>query len=633
MGSFMSPARSTSTLPTDAEIEADAERERERSMREAERIMARERLEAENRMTVEERVMAMLQNEGGGSEPIPIPPRRQSQPLTPHTPSPTTSQKEKSGWWTATKTKLTPTKEPLTPAQQVVHETKVREKEKQKEKKSAVKGKSKEWPASPERKFSDPAYANLALPAGTSAPRGISASPSSSSPVRYSNPSSLNPTPNPSPSRPAESPSKGNAPLYAQFDSDGVLDVASTLLTVAKRFEKLEKWTVGHVRALEDRMDDVERWLVEKEQEKESQSVKSKGNAEASTQALDVSDIREELSELQGRMGEIGREMAKMVTSPGNLSSGPSRSSTSLNRAPSAVSSMAVRTMTTSPPHTYSTHSKEATSPPAAAPLVQVLTGSRTRLPYPSGDYATPPSTVSVAQGHFSPPSSPPSSSKPYYFSGLPSGLEAPSSSVSGLPRSTSPANGLVSPSPSSSLPAPKRSPRPSSVSPTPRKRYTVALGGRVMSPEPSPQPTEPQQLSTAFFSSAGEDSADEYQDETVGKSAGRRSEFNSISRNNNNSSSHSHSDSASSYSYSDREPRHRPRPQSTYGGPAPSVAPLQPRLRSRSIVGLGISEGSGKFIDPLVLRRQEKERSAAANKKGKKAVGDLVAFFDNGEK
>ena len=45
---------------------------------------------------------------------------------------------------------------------------------------------------------------------------------------------------------------------------------------IAKRFEKLEKWTVGHVRALEDRMNDVERWLVDKEAEKEKEKEKEK---------------------------------------------------------------------------------------------------------------------------------------------------------------------------------------------------------------------------------------------------------------------------------------------------------------------------------------------------------------------
>jgi hypothetical protein len=42
------------------------------------------------------------------------------------------------------------------------------------------------------------------------------------------------------------------------------LDVpAGTLLVIARCFEKLEKWTVGHVRALEEHMSNVERWLVD----------------------------------------------------------------------------------------------------------------------------------------------------------------------------------------------------------------------------------------------------------------------------------------------------------------------------------------------------------------------------------
>jgi hypothetical protein len=47
-----------------------------------------------------------------------------------------------------------------------------------------------------------------------------------------------------------------------------LLDVPWTLLIIARYFNKLEKWTVGHVHALEDRMGDVERWLVEKENKK-----------------------------------------------------------------------------------------------------------------------------------------------------------------------------------------------------------------------------------------------------------------------------------------------------------------------------------------------------------------------------
>jgi len=64
-------------------------------------------------------------------------------------------------------------------------------------------------------------------------------------------------------------------PLYTQFTDQGSLDVPGTLLTIARRFEKLEKWTVGHVRALEERMSDVERWLVEKENEKEEREMRS----------------------------------------------------------------------------------------------------------------------------------------------------------------------------------------------------------------------------------------------------------------------------------------------------------------------------------------------------------------------
>ena len=81
---------------------------------------------------------------------------------------------------------------------------------------------------------------------------------------------SIPPSLAPSPYRGGESdvegasPSRAQPPLYAQFNAQGALDVPVTLLTIAKRFEKLEKWTVSHVRALEERMDDVERWLGRK---------------------------------------------------------------------------------------------------------------------------------------------------------------------------------------------------------------------------------------------------------------------------------------------------------------------------------------------------------------------------------
>ncbi|KAF9644209.1 hypothetical protein BDM02DRAFT_3103320, partial [Thelephora ganbajun] len=405
VGSFMNASPvvgSVSSLPSDAEIEAEAERERERGRREAERILAMERMKAEDRMTVEQRVLAMLQSEQGRTAPIPVPSRPQStQPST--TPSPSTSQKESGGWWMAAKNKLTPTKDPLTPAQQVIQETKSREKEKEKERKAQKKEKrnkskdsEKEWPASPERKYSDSAYMRLDIPQTPATVQQVqrSSSPSSPTPLRHSNPPSLTA----SPLRGTDN--KTSPPLYAQFSSDGALDVPSTLFAIARRFEKLEKWTVSHVRALEERMDDVERWLVEKEKEKEAQSQHQGQQSHANSDvSQDISDIREEMTELQGRMSEIGREMAKLATSPPHLNNAPSRGHP-VHRAPSSSSEVAVLSMTTSPNHSYpTTSSQEPTSPPSIAPLIPTSSGSRTRLPYPTGDYATPPDTVILAQG------------------------------------------------------------------------------------------------------------------------------------------------------------------------------------------------------------------------------------------
>ena len=648
-------AESVSSLPSDAEIEAEAERERERGRREAERILAMERMKAENRMSVEQRVLAMLQSEQGRSAPIPVPSRPQStQP--PSTPSPSASQKESGGWWTAAKNKLTPTKDPLTPAQQIIQETKNREKEKEKGRKAHKKEKrnkskdSEEWPASPERKYSDPTYMKLKVPQTPSTVQHgqqRSLSPSSPSPLPRSNPPSLTASPLRGPDN------KQSPPLYAQFSSDGVLDVPSTLLAVARRFEKLEKWTVSHVRALEERMDDVERWLVEKEKEKETRTQHQSQQSHAGSDVnQDISDIREEMTELQGRMSEIGREMAKLATTP-HLNNTPARGHP-VHRVASSPSEIAVRSMTASPTHSYPTTSgQEPTSPPTIAPLIPTSSGSRTRLPYPTGDYATPPDTVILAQGHFaSPPHSPPSSvlssSVTKQLSGLPTGLETPISNIPGLPGHHSPLNG---PSPQSkvtsspSLPPPKKSDfRHSSVSPTPRKRYTVALGGPIMDPDRrinTPSPIE-QHSATPLYSSTTDEESDDFQEETVGKSSGRKVNLSSFDRGSTKSVSKD----------AEKEPTRvgRPRPQSSYGAP---TAPLIPRVRSRSTAGTSVGmdgdlNGSNtslnKFVDPLIVRKQEKEKEtqqrAALVKPmairpgaGKKAVKDLAAFFDGGEK
>ncbi|TFK32400.1 hypothetical protein BDQ12DRAFT_587499, partial [Crucibulum laeve] len=130
--------RSPGGMPTDAELEAEAERERDRSRREAEAILTRE---AQQRRLVEERVLAMMES----TKSLPPPPSRSQS--SPNPPSPSGSQKDGTSWWTAAKSKLTPTKdkEPLTPAQQVIMDAKAREK-----KTGKVKEKEKErdsqWP-------------------------------------------------------------------------------------------------------------------------------------------------------------------------------------------------------------------------------------------------------------------------------------------------------------------------------------------------------------------------------------------------------------------------------------------------------------------------------------------------------
>jgi hypothetical protein len=91
----------------------------------------------------------------------------------------------------------------------------------------------------------------------------------------------------------SSSPSREAPPVYAHFNPQGTPDVSGTLLTIATRFEKLEKWTIGHVRALQDRMNIiVERWLADKEKDKEEE-------ASMKEETRKLQDIQEEVSELQ----------------------------------------------------------------------------------------------------------------------------------------------------------------------------------------------------------------------------------------------------------------------------------------------------------------------------------------------
>ena len=651
VGSFISPAPATRGLPSDAELEAEAQRERDRSRREAERILTRE---AEERRTVEERVLAMMNS--GSPNALP-PPRGRSQTV-PNPPSPASSAKEGvTGWWQAAKSRLTPTKEkePLTPAQQVIQEARSRSKEKEKDK-----AKDKDWPASSTIKYTDPAYLNLKIPASNSAPR-TSSSPTS--PTQNKTPVRLSPVPTPQPinlspislQRPGGSPAREQPPLYASFTPSGTLDLPGTLLVIAKRFEKLERWTVSHVRALEDRMGDVERWLVDKENER-TKDTKDKEHDKANEEGevtrpweADMGMIRDDITELQGRISELGREMARFATSPAVLSnnraahdspelrSAPptesmivsthdSFSSVSSASPPESTVSTPAMTVFSTPRRAPSLTARESTSPPLAS---KVSSRAGTRLPYPTGDYASPGDVISPTH---TPASSPPAASRPtsMVIPGLP-----PISSPLEFSTPMSPPTRMTSPTPSGLPPPSIQSARRGSVSPTPlpgRKRYTVALGGPIVAPPEVEAEYERERakalMGTAYFSTATESSEDddEHGDETVGKKGASRAAA-----------------AVRLVGAEDREQASSPRARAQSTHDAPSVqsesALLRHRVRSQS-TDLRTESVTGdqqpsRFVDPLVLRRQSRYDRVKDNRPlvgpGKKvAVGQLVAFFDS---
>ena len=649
--------------------------------------MAREN---KQRKLVEERVLEMMET----TRSLPPPA------------SPATSQKENSSWWSAAKNKLTPTKDkdkekdkdrdPLTPAQQIIHDSKTRG---DKDKRS-LKGKERsvDWQDSPQTTPSKQPTNNLSIPRkpvpGASSPT----SPGPSTPTRPSL-SNLPPNLTPSPMRSnvslASSPSRDAPPMYAQFNPQGTLDVPGTVLAIAKRFEKLEKWTVGHVRALEERMNDVERWLVEKEKEKEnadSASVRPPGNT-AGVSPEEVGALREELTELQSRMGEMGRQMARLASSSSGGRPTPRQREPSTPSPPNDVETNHTGSSTNAHQR-FSSTALETTTPPLASRKPP----AGTRLPYPQGDYNAPPDA-------FSPPNSPPGSltkaSRPRTISGLPNASAAAafygtgslgsSSSLSlsaalGSPTpgqqhpkssSASAAQGRVSsPSPLSStgLPPPKTSqPRQSSVSPTPRKRYTVALGGPLVDPEEEPVEPPRRTGTPKSFSSQGslvdeDDESDGMNEETIGKSAASKLTGSSSISSKSRVTDVFTTPSKAKPTTKQAEPQNgsltrRQKAQSVYsmssmmgsstfegtngkgkGSTAPSVAPLRVRSKSseRPSGGLGSpllsssssGSGTGRWVDPLVLRKQSRENlkqplAMPRPMGGKASITQLVAFFD----
>ncbi|KAG2340413.1 hypothetical protein BDR05DRAFT_915919 [Suillus weaverae] len=672
VNSFISPSIASRPLPSDDELEAEAQRERDRSRREAERILTRE---AEERRAMEERVLAMM-----NSSPQSLPPPRSRSQTLPNPPSPAHSQKDSSpSWWTAAKARLTPTKEkePLTPAQQVIEETKAREKETK-----SAKGKDNEWPASSTSKYTNPAYLNLKIPPGGPPPR--TSSPTSPTPIRTpvnlsparvtQAPINLSPASIQRGTSPGGSPAREPPPLYASFTPSGNLDVPGTLLLIAKRFEKLERWSVTHVRALEERMGDVERWLVDKENQcsKEGESFNNNTNNNKLFPQSELAAIQGDVTEIQSRMSELGREMARLATSPAVLSSNSAiRSSPVMSTAPPTESSIVshhestfssagdttfsefsssnttsalenIRSLST-PRRVPSLTARESTSPPLArASTRRTPSGNRTRLPYPTGDYASPGELISPPH---TPASSPPPPARP--ASMVISGLPALSSPLE-LPAAITPPGRLPSPG-LSGLPAPSmHSPHRGSVSPSPmqagRKRYTVALGGPIVAPSEVELDYESERSGPgmASFSSTAESSDDDddedYQnatDETLGK----KSAFRVMT------AAKLGSGDLANAAPANNSPSNRARAQSTIGGLPNSLQSNQAvsaqsmhRFRSQSIDFRSDSTFGGdqanKFVDPLVLRRQEKTEKGKEKPlvgPGRKVpVGQLVAFFDS---
>lgn len=155
--------------------------------------------------------------------------------------------------------------------------------------------------------------------------------------------------------------------------------------------------------------------------------------------------------------------------------------------------------------------------------------------------------------------------------------------------------------------------------------------------------------LSASFDEASGSDSDSNSgaNEETIGKSAARTAGLNIPNKFRTNDDDTYASDTSA--------PPKRARPQSMYNGPASAqnihaptpTTPLNTRLRSRSTdrfglgflddVGSPTTPGTGKFVDPLQIRKQTKEALASAGPRPPKAmpgkpkvpVGQLVAFFD----
>lgn len=171
------------------------------------------------------------------------------------------------------------------------------------------------------------------------------------------------------------------------------------------------------------------------------------------------------------------------------------------------------------------------------------------------------------------------------------------------------------------------------------RKRYTVALGGPIVAPSEVEFDYESERsVGMASFSSTAESSDDDEDhqngaDETLGKKSAFRAmttaklgDLASAAPANNSSGNHTRAQSTYSGFTNPLQSNKAVSAQSTHRFRSQSID-----VRSDSTFG---GDQANKFVDPLVLRRQEKTEKGRGKPlvgPGKKVpVGQLVAFFDS---
>ncbi|CAE6473370.1 unnamed protein product [Rhizoctonia solani] len=489
-------------------------------------------------------------------------------------------------------------------------------------------------------------------------------------------------------------------PLYAQFTPAGALDVPLTVLTVARRFEKLEKWTVGHVRALEERMKDVERYLVEKEtksdavgkdiaalktgiqdirrtmetlrdaipppappqpqpqpqpqprpqpqhqpqsfnnpatpirriqsSDADSARIRAMSSTSASSYATALSALNGELSNAGGvrtsviSLGSVEADgidtrpsVAEVVTPMPIRQPLPPASSTSASTSSfgSPIDSTSQTSLTSPRPSgerefkpVVPSVAKDFDPPPPLDRLNGATSppsgGPRTRFPYPTGDYAyngQSVSPLSATAAQFPMPPGTPGSTSTLTLSGTaPLSIDKEKQKE----RDETPL-------------APSRIQRVEAVSPTPRKRYTVALSGGDENQRPVSLPTQ-----TAIFT-------------TVPPSLAESRSPPSSSGRSRSQSTHSTAPQAppspSPPSGSNR--LRRTVSSSTDGGLAAVFSQTEDWEDVRDKV-LTPRLGEPKFVDPLVIRRKGAGKEAGSKPlpgagRGKVPISQLVKFFD----